>query len=123
MPYEQRLNPYVRIAVEFHYFFVRKTMFAKYSEGFVLFPGGYGTLDEMFEALTLIQTGKLREFPVVLFGSEYWRGLVDWLKNTVAATNNISPQELQLFRVSDSPREVREIMLEGYRRLQSRPRR
>lgn len=122
LPYEQRLNPYVRISVEFHYFFVRKTMFAKYSEGFVLFPGGFGTLDEMFEALTLIQTQKLREFPVVLFGSEYWRGLVDWLKNTVAANNNIYPQELTLFQVSDSPPEVRDIMLEGYRRMQTRRR-
>jgi len=123
LPYEQRLNPYVGIAVEFHYFFVRKTMFAKYAEGFVLFPGGYGTLDELFEALTLIQTGKLREFPVVLFGSEYWGGLVDWLKNTVAAAGNLSAQELQLFQLSDSPRQVRDIMLEGYQRMQSRRRR
>lgn len=121
LPHEQQLNPYVHISVEFHYFFVRKTMFAKYSEGFVLFPGGYGTLDEMFEALTLIQTGKLREFPVVLFGSEYWRGLVDWLKDTVAASHNISPQELGLFQVSDSPREVCDIMLERYRQIQARP--
>ncbi|MCS7160255.1 MAG: TIGR00730 family Rossman fold protein [Gemmatales bacterium] len=123
LPYEQRLNPYVRIAVEFRYFFVRKTMFAKYSEGFVLFPGGYGTLDEMFEALTLIQTGKLHEFPVVLFGSDYWRGLVDWLTHTVAEANNISPHELQLFQESDSPQEVCEIMLQGYRRTKRQRRR
>jgi len=123
LPYEQRLNPYVRIAVEFHYFFVRKTMFAKYSEGFVLFPGGYGTLDELFEALTLIQTRKLREFPVVLFGSDYWRGLVEWLKNTVAAAKNISPEEFELFQLSDSPREVRDIMLDRYRRMRARTRR
>jgi len=123
LPFEQRLNPYVRIAVEFHYFFVRKTMFAKYAEGFVLFPGGYGTLDEMFEALTLIQTGKLREFPVVLFGSQYWSGLVEWLKNTVASVGNISAEELRLFRVCDSPEEVCELMLANYQKMKRRRKR
>jgi len=114
LPVEQLLNPYVDIAVNFNYFFARKTMFAKYSEGFVLFPGGYGTLDEMFEALTLIQTGKLRQFPVVLFGNGYWKPLVDWLRDAVLADGAISPDEFELFTVTDSPAEVCRLMLEAY---------
>src|SRR5437764_9147028 len=91
LPKEQGLNPYVSIAVNFRYFFCRKTMFMKYSEGFLLFPGGYGTLDELFEALTLIQTEKMRRFPVVLFGTDYWDGLMDWLRQSVLNGSKIDP--------------------------------
>jgi uncharacterized protein (TIGR00730 family) len=106
LPFEQHLNPYVDLGIDFNYFFVRKVMFVKYAEGFVLFPGGYGTLDEMFEALTLIQTGKVYRFPVVLFGSKYWAGMVNWLKNTVLAEAKISAPELGIFLVTDDPDEV-----------------
>jgi uncharacterized protein (TIGR00730 family) len=102
LPYEQQLNRYVTVPISFRYFFARKVMFVKYSEAFVVFPGGFGTLDEMFEALTLIQTGKLTHFPVVLFGSAYWSGLVEWLRSPVLAEHKISSQDLDLFAVSDS---------------------
>jgi len=103
LPFEQGANPYVDTLVNFRYFFVRKTMFVKYSIGFIVFPGGFGTLDELFEALTLIQTGKIKHFPVVLFGSAYWAGLLDWLKNTMAAERKIEPSDLELFTVTDDP--------------------
>src|SRR5262249_31738564 len=94
LPQEQGINPYVDVAINFRYFFVRKTMFVKYSEGFIIFPGGFGTVDELFEALTLIQTGKIEHFPVVLFGSSYWNGLVDWLKQIMLAEGKVSPEDL-----------------------------
>jgi uncharacterized protein (TIGR00730 family) len=103
LPFEQALNPYVDLGVDFRYFFVRKTMFVKYAEGFVVFPGGYGTLDELFEALTLTQTGKIMRFPIVLFGSEYWGGLVEWMRARVLEEGKISAEDLDLFRVCDSP--------------------
>ncbi len=106
LPYEQGLNPYVQLGVEFRYFFVRKTMFVKYAEGFVIFPGGYGTLDELFEALTLVQTGKVDHFPIVLFGREYWRGLLDWLNATMLAEAKISPEDMELFSVTDDVEEA-----------------
>ena len=106
LPHEQGTNAYVRRSLFFRFFFVRKTMFAKYSMAFVVFPGGYGTLDEMFEALTLIQTGKVGVFPVVLFGKQYWSGLVDWLRNTMLAEGKIAPGDLDLFQVTDDPDEV-----------------
>jgi uncharacterized protein (TIGR00730 family) len=106
LPFEQGTNPYVETSINFRYFFVRKTMFVKYSLGFVVFPGGYGTLDELFEALTLIQTGKIRHFPVVLVGSAYWAGLLAWLKDTMAAQQKIHPADLDLFQVTDEPEEV-----------------
>jgi uncharacterized protein (TIGR00730 family) len=93
----------VDTAIHFRYFFVRKTMFVKYSMGFVVFPGGFGTMDELFEALTLIQTGKITHFPVVLFGSAYWRGLVGWLKDTMAGQRKIETADLDLFTVTDDP--------------------
>jgi uncharacterized protein (TIGR00730 family) len=114
LPHEQALNPYVDISVNFRYFYTRKTMFMKYAEGFVMFPGGYGTLDELFEALTLIQTGKLHRFPVVLFGSAYWGGLLDWLRHCPLAEGKIDPDDLNLLRVSDSPQEVCRILLDCY---------
>jgi len=106
LPFEQGLNPYVERAINFRYFFVRKTMFVKYSTAFVVFPGGYGTMDELFEALTLVQTGKVKQFPVVLFGRAYWSGLADWLKERVAGEGKISPEDLNLFLVTDDPKEA-----------------
>jgi uncharacterized protein (TIGR00730 family) len=102
LPFEQGMNEFVKIAVDFRYFFVRKTMFVKYASAFVIFPGGFGTLDELFESLTLIQTGKIHNFPVVLFGSAYWQGLLDWLCDTMLAEGKISPEDLQLLIVTDS---------------------
>jgi uncharacterized protein (TIGR00730 family) len=106
LPFEQGANEFVDVAIDFRYFFVRKTMFVKYAQGFVIFPGGFGTMDECFEALTLIQTGKIRDFPVVLFGTAYWGGLVDWIRGTVLAAGNISEGDLDLFCVTDSPEEA-----------------
>ncbi|HVO36150.1 MAG TPA: TIGR00730 family Rossman fold protein [Gemmatimonadales bacterium] len=106
LPFEQGTNEFVDTAMHFHYFFVRKTMFVKYSIGFVVFPGGFGTLDETFEALTLIQTGTIKHFPLVLFGSSYWRGLTEWLRQTVAAERKIDPKDLDIFHVTDEPQEA-----------------
>ena len=106
LPFEQGLNPYVERSINFRYFFVRKTMFVKYSTAFIVFPGGYGTMDELFEAFTLIQTGKVSNFPVILFGVQYWAGLVEWLKDRVAGEGKIATTDLRLFTVTDSPREA-----------------
>lgn len=106
LPFEQGENPYVDLPIEFHYFFTRKVMFVRYAGAFVVFPGGFGTLDELFEALTLIQTRKIRHFPVVLVGSEYWSGLVDWLREKVLGEGKISPSDHALISVTDDPREV-----------------
>jgi uncharacterized protein (TIGR00730 family) len=109
LPFEQAPNAYANLTIHFRYFFVRKTMFVKYSQAFVVFPGGFGTLDELFEALTLIQTAKVREFPVVLYGSEYWRGLLDWLRASPVEEAMLTQRELALIRVTDSPEEVCEL--------------
>lgn len=114
LPHEQGLNPYINQPVNFRYFFCRKTAFIKYSEGFVLFPGGFGTLDEMFESLTLIQTGKIKRFPVVLFGSAYWKGLLDWLRQSVQAEGKIDAEDLKLIRVTDSTQEACDYLTECY---------
>ena len=114
LPFEQGMNQYVKTAINFRYFFVRKTMFVKYAEAFVIFPGGFGTMDELFESLTLIQTGKVRDFPVVLFGREYWQGLLDWLENTMAADGKIQPEDLNLLVVTDSPQEAADVVLNCY---------
>ena len=103
LPFEQGSNAYLTRSLNFKFFFVRKTMFVKYATAFIVFPGGYGTLDELFEALTLIQTGKVTHFPVILFGSEYWSGLVEWLTDTVAAERKINASDLHLFQVTDDP--------------------
>jgi hypothetical protein len=116
LPYEQGGNAYCDIALEFHYFFARKIMFVRYASGFVVFPGGYGTMDELFEALTLTQTGKITEFPVILFGSDYWGGLVDWLQERMVAEGNIGPDDLDLFSVVDDPAEVRELLMSAAHR-------
>ena len=103
LPFEQEMNAYVSLGIHFNYFFARKMMFVKYAEGFVVFPGGFGTMDELFEALTLIQTGKVEHFPVILFGSEYWSPLLDFLKNRVLLEEKISPEDLESFSVTDDP--------------------
>ena len=115
LPFEQDVNKYADLKIHFRYFFVRKTMFMKYAHGLVIFPGGFGTLDEFFEALTLIQTKKIRNFPVVLFGSEYWGGLLDWLKNTMEVAGNIAPGDLDIFMVTDSPEEVADYVVSRHR--------
>lgn len=106
LPHEQALNPYVDLGVEFRYFFARKTMFVKYSDAFVILPGGFGTLDELFEALTLIETGKIRHFPVILVGSAYWGGMVNWLRETLLPAAAISDADYALLQVTDDPDEV-----------------
>jgi uncharacterized protein (TIGR00730 family) len=106
LPMEQGVNRYCDIAVTFRYFYARKVMFVKPAEGFVIFPGGFGTLDELFEALTLIQTGKIADFPVVLFGKEYWAGLVDWIENRLLADGMISAEDEDLLFLTDEPAEA-----------------
>ncbi len=106
LPFEQELNEWVDVGITFRYFFVRKTMFVKYAQAFVILPGGFGTLDELFEALTLVQTGKVTRFPVILFGSDYWAGLVDWIRGTMAATGTIAQRDLDLLTVTDDVGEV-----------------
>jgi uncharacterized protein (TIGR00730 family) len=113
LPFEQGSNPYLNRSLNFKFFFVRKTMFVKYATAFIVFPGGYGTLDELFEALTLIQTGKVTHFPVILFGRAYWAGLVEWLARTVAEERKINPADLDLFRVTDDPAEAARIVVEA----------
>jgi uncharacterized protein (TIGR00730 family) len=106
LPEEQGLNPYCDVGIEFHYFFVRKLMFVRYSWALVAFPGGYGTLDETFEVLTLIQTEKALDHPVVLAGSAYWRGLVDWMRAELVEPGRISAQDLEIFELLDDPEEI-----------------
>jgi uncharacterized protein (TIGR00730 family) len=111
LPFEQRPNPYQTRTLTFKYFFVRKTMFVKYSNAFIIFPGGYGTLDEMFEALTLIQTRKIRNFPVVLFGSQFWGGMLKWMEEVMLKSKYIAADDLKLLYVTDSPSEVVDIVV------------
>jgi uncharacterized protein (TIGR00730 family) len=119
LPHEQELNAYIDLGVEFRYFFARKTMFVKYADGFVILPGGFGTMDELFEALTLIQTGKIRHFPVILVGSDYFRGLLDWMKARLLADGMIGPSDLDLLTVTDDPEEVvRIVRVAGRRRAE-----
>ncbi len=112
LPREQKPNPYIsrEMMIEFDYFFVRKTMFVKYAQGFIVLPGGFGTMDELFEALTLIQTEKVTPFPVVLMGTSYWHGLVEWLREAVLETGAISPEDLDLFKLCDDPKEAVDII-------------
>jgi len=116
LPHEQDINAYVDLGVEFRYFFARKTMFVKYADGFVILPGGFGTMDELFEALTLIQTGKIRHFPIVLVGSTFFGGLLDWIRSTLLAQGMIAKEDLDLMIVTDDPAEVVRIVKEGSRR-------
>ena len=121
LPFEQGLNEYVELGLEFHYFFTRKVMFVRYASGFVVFPGGYGTLDETFESLTLIQTGKIRHFPLVLVGTGYWEGLADWLRERMLGEGKISPEDMDLFVVTDDPQEVLRVVQEAQHRQARRP--
>ena len=114
LPFEQKPNPYTNVQLTFRYFFVRKVMFIKYAIGYVIFPGGFGTLDELFEALTLIQTDKIRPFPVVLFGSEYWSGMLEWLNKTMIENKMIKPEDMSIFTVTDSIPEVVRILRSLY---------
>ena len=118
LPFEQKLNDHLDIGLEFRYFFVRKTMFVKYSQAFVVLPGGFGTLDELFEAITLVQTGKITRFPIVLVGTEFWSGLLDWIKKSMLPSGKISPQDLDLVHVTDDPEEVVRIILDGHTRAE-----
>ena len=113
LPFEQGMNQYVDLGVHFRYFFARKTMFVKYAQAFVVFPGGFGTLDELFESLTLVQTRKVTSFPVVLVGTAYWGGLVEWLRATMLETGRISPQDMDLVHLTDDLDDVVRIILEA----------
>jgi uncharacterized protein (TIGR00730 family) len=121
LPFEQGMNEFVGLGLEFHYFFARKVMFVRYASGFVGFPGGFGTLDELFECLTLIQTGKVRNFPVVLVGADYWSGLIDWVRERMLAEAKISPEDLGLISVTDDPADVRRAMQSAAHRQARRP--
>src|SRR6187549_1423319 len=113
LPFEQHPNPYQNKSLSFKYFFVRKTMFIKYSNAYIIFPGGFGTLDELFEALTLIQTKKIRNFPVVLFGSAYWQGLLNWIRDPAMKEGKVTEQDLKLLHLTDSPAEVVKIIIDS----------
>jgi uncharacterized protein (TIGR00730 family) len=114
LPLEVGLNEYVDIGIQFRYFFVRKTVFVKYSQAFVVLPGGFGTMDELFEALTLVQTGKVTKFPIVLVGSSYWSGLLSWLRTTMAGAGNIAPADMDLITMADEPGEVVRIITKAH---------
>ena len=114
LPHEQGPNPYLDIEMTFKHFYARKTMFVKAAEGFVIFPGGFGTLDELFESLTLIQTGKVLNFPVVLFDSDYWTEMLDWVRDEVLADGMISPEDVELLHVTDDPAEAVHLIVDGW---------
>jgi uncharacterized protein (TIGR00730 family) len=115
LPFEQKPNKYISRLINFHYFFCRKVMFVKYAKAFVIFPGGFGTLDEFFESITLIQTQRMEKFPVVLFGSKYWDGLISWMRQALLKEKNINENDLDLFRVVDRPEDVVKIILDFYK--------
>jgi uncharacterized protein (TIGR00730 family) len=119
LPFEQGANPYVDTLVNFRYFFVRKTMFIKYSNAFIIFPGGFGTLDEAFEALTLIQTGKIYQFPVIMFGRHYWAGLIRWIQSRVLGEAKISPGDLDLILLTDDPKEAAHAVIQAWESQQA----
>src|SRR3989449_7766391 len=114
LPFEQKPNPYQTRSLKFKYFFVRKMMFVKYSQAFVIFPGGFGTLDELFESLTLIQTHKIRDFPVVMFGTRYWKGLLDWIRDYALKEGKLTEDDLHLLHLKDSPSEIVDV-ISGYK--------
>jgi hypothetical protein len=116
LPFEQSMNEYIELGIDFRYFFARKTMFIKYAQGFVVFPGGYGTFDELFEALTLVQTKKVTSFPIILMGTKYWGAMVDWLKSTVAADEKISPEDVDMFHITDDIDEAIHILIQAQAR-------
>lgn len=114
LPFEQKSNFFITTLLNFRYFFVRKVMFVKYSQAFVILPGGFGTMDELFESLTLIQTKKIKPFPVILVGAQYWKGLIEWIRNTLLAEGKVSPHDLELFKVVDTPEEVLKAIKEKF---------
>jgi uncharacterized protein (TIGR00730 family) len=114
LPFEQGPNLYLDISLDFRYFFVRKTMFVKYAEAFIIFPGGFGTMDELFEALLLIQTKKVSHFPVILYDSKYWAGLINWIRDTMLVTEKILPEDAGLLLLSDDPEEICKIVIDAY---------
>ena len=111
LPFEQISNPFQTLTLHFRYFFIRKMMFVKYAVAYVIFPGGFGTLDELFEALTLAQTGKIAHFPIVLFGSDYWGGMLNWIRDKMLVEGYISPEDLELIKVCDSPQTAADIII------------
>ncbi|HLS03262.1 MAG TPA: TIGR00730 family Rossman fold protein [Actinomycetales bacterium] len=121
LPFEQGMNDWVDLGVNFRYFFVRKTMFVKYAEGFVVLPGGFGTFDELFEALTLVQTTKVTKFPIVLMGSDYWKGLLEWLRDAVAGNGYISVEDLDLIELTDDVDEAVEIIVRAREKRNGQP--
>lgn len=123
IPFEQHENPFIDSdkSLDFDYFFVRKVMFVKYAQGFVVLPGGFGTLDELFEAITLIQTHKIQKFPIILVGSQFWKGLLDWLKNTMLTAGNISPKDLDIIQLADTAEEVVQIIDTFYKQRNLSP--
>jgi len=121
LPFEAGMNKYVTTGIECRYFFTRKVMFLKYSQGFVVFPGGLGTLDELFEALTLAQTGHTPKFPIILVGKKYWEGLVDWLQETIAAQGRMSQSDFDLFRIVDTAEEARDKIMEFHNKYKTSP--
>lgn len=123
LPFEQHSNPYIDTdkSINYDYFFVRKTIFMQYAQGFVVMPGGFGTLDELSEALTLIQTDKLVEFPIIFYGKEYWKGLIDWFRDTLLEEKMISPEDMDLFKVVDTPDEAVAIIEEFYNKYAPKP--
>jgi uncharacterized protein (TIGR00730 family) len=114
LPFEQHGNPFQDISISFKYFFMRKTMFVKYASAYVVMPGGFGTLDELMEAITLVQTGKSRKIPIILVGKKFWAGLVDWLKNTLVAEGMASPKDMELIQQMDDPKEITEFIFKHY---------
>lgn len=114
LPFEQGSNPYLDISLDFRYFFVRKTMFVKYSNAFVIFPGGFGTMDELFEALTLIQTKKVSHFPVILYDSKYWAGLINWIRDTMLPSGKVNTEDTDLLILSDDPHEICKLVIDAY---------
>jgi uncharacterized protein (TIGR00730 family) len=114
LPMEQKPNDYINHSIDFHYFFCRKVMFVKYAKAFVIFPGGYGTLDELFESLTLIQTKRMEKFPVILYDSKFWGGMVEWLKNSVLKAKNIDENDMYIFQMVDKPEDVLKIIRKFY---------
>lgn len=116
LPFEQKPNPYITRLIHFHYFFARKVMFLKYAKAFVIFPGGYGTLDELFESLTLMQTKRMEKFPVILYDSKFWKGLMGWIKGDLVDVKNISPEDVDLFTLVDSPQGVVNVIRKFYKK-------
>ncbi len=106
LPFEQDPNPYSNIKLQFNYFFIRKVMFVKYASAYIIMPGGFGTLDELFESVTLIQTQRIKPLPVILVGTDFWEGIIDWIKTTMLAEGTISPSDLDIFKITDDPQEV-----------------